>query len=249
MKDTSIRLTEPWHDRVKGSWWKAPLLIIVYFVSRMFTETWVIREGARNVQVELTSQTVNEVSLINLMTYAPIQYFVQALGLTLFVVAACYLLKFKFLDLGSFTLRDLGKAVRFYAFIYIIQLIFTIIITIVAPDYIQPANQAAVESMVQDMGGILIFINIVILTPITEEYLLRGLIMKYTFPSLPIVGAAVAAVVFTLLHGPENWIDFLLYYIMSIGFTMTYLYTRRLEYPIILHIIQNFIGFIAIHLV
>lgn len=249
MKEASIRLVEPWQDRIKGSWWKAPLLIIVYFVSRMFTETWVIREGARLAQVELTSQTVNEISVINLMTYAPIQYFVQVLGLTVFVIAACRFLKFKFLDFESFTMADLVKALKIYGVIYIVQLLFTIIITIVAPDYGQPANQAAVESMVQNMGGILMFINIVILTPITEEYLLRGLIMKYTLPSMPVVGAAVSAVVFTLLHGPENWIDFSLYYIMSIGFTITYLYTRRLEYPIILHIIQNFIGFIAIHLV
>ncbi|XJS10408.1 lysostaphin resistance A-like protein [Aerococcaceae bacterium WGS1372] len=249
MKHTGISLMEPWPDQVKGSWWKAPLIILVYFVSRMFAEAWVIGKGASNAQIELTVDTISDVDLIELMAYASVEYFVQTLLLTLLVILACRFFKFKFFDFKSFTLTNILKAIGFYVVIYLIQIIFTIIITVTAPDYTQPDNQAAVESMVQNMGSILMFINIVILTPITEEYLLRGLIMKYTFSLMPMVGAAVAAIVFTLLHAPANWIDFFLYFILSAGFTFVYWYTRRLEYPIFLHIIQNFIGFMAIQLV
>lgn len=249
MTDTLTRLRQPWQDQVRGSWWKAPLIIIAYFICRMFTETWVIMNGARNAQVDITVDNVNSINLIELMTYAPIQYFVQSLVLTILVILACRLFKFKFFDFKSFTLQNVLKAVGFYVLIYIVQIIFTIIITLSAPDYTQPDNQAAVESMVQNMDAVLMFINIVILTPITEEYLLRGLIMKYTFSLMPTIGALAAAVVFTLLHGPTSWIDFTLYFILSAGFTFIYWYTRRLEYPILLHIIQNFIGFMAIQLV
>lgn len=249
MENTRLSLRNPWQDQVKGSWWKAPLIIIVYFIIRMFAESWVISTGAQNAQIELSIETINEVDLIELMTQAPVEYFVQALGLTLFVILICRLFKFRFFDFKSFTLANVLRAIAFYVLIYIVQIIFTLIVSVAAPDYTQPDNQAAVESMVQNMSGILMFINIVILTPITEEYLLRGLIMKYTFSLMPAVGAAVAAVVFTLLHAPVNWIDFLLYFILSAGFTFIYWYTRKLEYPILLHIIQNFIGFMAIQLV
>lgn len=249
MENTRVSLREPWQDQVKGSWWKAPLVIISYFILRMFAESWVIASGARNAQIELTLENINEIDLIGLMINAPVQYFVQTLVLTLFIIVICRLFKFRFFDFKSLTVANVMKAVGFYVLIYIIQIIFTLIIPLIDPEYIQPDNQAAVESMVQNMNGILMFINIVILTPITEEYIFRALIMKYTFSLLPTVGAIVAAVTFTLLHGPTNWIDFLLYFILSAGFTFIYWYTRKLEYPILLHIIQNFIGFMAIQLV
>lgn len=241
-------LKQPWSDQVKGSWWKAPLLIVAYFYVRVLAETWVIRRGAFNAEVELTVDTLTEGNLLNLMTHAPIEYFLQTLGLTVLIIVTGKLLKFKFFDFKSFTWKNVLKALKIYILIYFAQVLLNIIIALFAPDYLQPGNQAAVESLVQNMSPILMFINIVILTPITEEYILRGLIMKYTFSLMPIVGAFVSAVIFTMLHSPANWIDFMVYFVLSAGFTFVYLYTRRLEYPILLHIIQNFIGFIAIQM-
>lgn len=241
-------LKRPWSDQVKGSWWKAPLLIAAYFYVRVLAETWVIRRGALNAEVELTVETLTEGNLLNLMTHAPMEYFLQTLGLTVLIIVTGKLLGFKFFDFKTFTWQNIATALKIYVFIYLLQVLLNIITMIAAPDYVQPGNQTAVESLVQNMSPILMFINIVILTPITEEYILRGLIMKYTFSLMPIIGAFVAAVIFTMLHGPANWIDFMVYFVLSAGFTFVYLYTRRLEYPILLHIIQNFIGFMAIQM-
>ena len=241
-------LKRPWSDQVKGSWWKAPLLIAAYFYVRVLAETWVIRSGALNAEVELTVETLTEGNLLNLMTHAPMEYFLQMLGLTVLIIVTGKLLGFKFFDFKSFSWQNVTTALKIYVFIYLLQVLLNMIIMFAAPDYVQPGNQTAVESLVQNMSPILMFINIVILTPITEEYILRGLIMKYTFSLMPIIGAFVAAVIFTMLHSPANWIDFMVYFVLSAGFTFVYLYTRRLEYPILLHIIQNFIGFMAIQM-
>lgn len=248
MQDVWSELKQPWQDQVKGSWWKAPLVIIGYFILRIMTETWVLIEGARNSNAQITPENLETINLTELMTFAPIQYFLQTLVLTLLIILVCRFLGFRFFDFKTFTWRTFLKALGFYFLIYVLQIIVTMVILAIVPDYSQPANQTAVESMVKNMNVVLMFINIVILTPITEEYILRGLIMKYTFSLMPTVGAIVAAVVFTLLHSPANWMDFMVYFILSAGFTFIYWYTRKLEYPILLHIIQNFIGFMVIQL-
>lgn len=248
MQGLWTQLKQPWSDQVKGSWWKAPLLIGVYFYLRIIAETWVIRRGAINADITLTVDNLTEVNILNLMTQAPIEYFLQTLGLITLVILIGKLLGFKFFDFKTFTVKNVLRVLGIYVFIYVGQVVLNIFIMFFAPDYVQPENQTAVEMLVQNMNPILMFINIVILTPITEEYILRGLIMKYTFSLMPIVGSLVAAVVFTLLHAPANMIDFLVYFILSAGLTFIYLYTRRLEYPIFIHIIQNFIGFMAIQM-
>src|SRR5699024_12492937 len=89
-------LKRPWSDQVKGSWWKAPLLIAAYFYVRVLAETWVIRRGAFNAEGELTVETLTEGNILNLMTHAPMEYFLQMLGLTVLIIVTGKLLGFKF---------------------------------------------------------------------------------------------------------------------------------------------------------
>ena len=44
----------PWGDQVKGSWWKALLIVIVYFVLRVMFESWMYAQGALKVTAEPT---------------------------------------------------------------------------------------------------------------------------------------------------------------------------------------------------
>lgn len=236
-------LRRPWSDQVKGSWWKAPIIIIIYFYLRTLAELWVLQRGID--QVGQQSLALND-SVFDIIAGAEWEYFLQALGLTLLVIVVCYLLGFRFFDFKSFNLKRILKTIAYFFLVYIIQIVMNVVIRVNVPDYSQPANQAAVVELINSMTTFLIFLNIVIFTPIIEEYLLRGLIMKYTFSLMPFTGAVVASVTFTLLHMPNNPVDFLIYFILSSGITFLYWYTRRLEYPILFHIIQNLIGFIGI---
>lgn len=93
IKETMVRSS-------KRSWWKAPLLIAAYFYVRVLAETWVIRRGAFNAEVELTVETLTEGNILNLMTHAPMEYFLQMLGLTVLIIVTGKLLGFKFLILN-----------------------------------------------------------------------------------------------------------------------------------------------------
>ena len=38
----AVPLTAVWQDRIKGSWWKAPLIILAYFYLRVLLELEVV---------------------------------------------------------------------------------------------------------------------------------------------------------------------------------------------------------------
>lgn len=237
-------LNDPWGDQVKGSWWKAPLIIVIYFYLRLVGELRMIGQGYQEIGITLTEslEMTPEMSQ-QLMEAIEFPYFLLTLLLTFFVILLSYLFKFRFFHWESFSIKNVLKVFGLYLIGLVLQVILTSINYYFNPDYSEPVNQVAVEEMIMGMNTRLMFVNIIILTPIVEEYLLRGLIMKYTFPLMPKLGALVAAVFFALLHSPQNLIDFSIYFLLSMIMTGIYWYTRRLEYPIIVHMIQNLIGF------
>lgn len=242
-------LTAPWSDQVKGSWWKALIIGAIYLYIRFAMELRIMGRAAQSEGLDL----------LNMMNFTPeeygrlyqamdLNYFLLAIGLFILVVVLCRAFGFKFFDFKTITLSSVLKTIGFFFIAFLIQAALNLTITYFFPDYTQPANQDAVEQMVSSMNLVFMFINIVILTPIVEEYLFRGLIMKYIFSLTPLLGALVASVAFALAHMPGNWIDFAVYYVLSVAFTYVYLKTRRLEYPILMHMMQNFIGFLAVAL-
>lgn len=245
-----VPLTATWQDRVKGSWWKAPLIILGYFYVRLLLELEVVHRGlaAMNNSVSMESLT-NASDLMSIMAEAELFYHLQAIGTVLIVLLIIKLVKMKLFSFKSLTWR--GLLVTFMVFIafLLIQMLFGLLIEGLVPDYTQPDNQEAVIRMVEKMHPLAMFFNIVILTPIIEEILCRGLVMKYMFSLMPVIGALVSMVFFTLLHGPSNWIDFVVYFLLSAGITLVYWKTRKLEYAIIFHMFQNFLGFLSIYLV
>lgn len=245
-----LPLTATWQDRVKGSWWKAPLIILGYFYVRLLLELEVIHRGLAATGASIGVDSLTNVNdLMSLMAEAEVFYHLQAIGTVAAVFVIIKLFKMKLFSFKSLTWR--GLLVTFLMFIafLLIQIVFGIIIENLVPSYTQPDNQEAVVKMVENMHPWAMFFNIVILTPIIEEILCRGLIMKYTFSLMPVIGGLASMVFFTLLHGPSNGIDFMVYFILSAGITLVYWKSRRLEYAIVFHMLQNFLGFLSIYLV
>ena len=243
-------LTATWQDRVKGSWWKAPLIILGYFYVRLLLELEVIHQGLAAVGSSVSIDSLTSINeLMSLMAEAEIFYHLQAIGTVVVVLVVVKLFKMKLFSFKSLSWRGLLVTILMFIAFLLIQIVFGIIIENFIPNYTQPDNQEAVIRMVENMHPLAMFFNIVILTPVIEEILCRGLIMKYTFSLMPVIGALVSMVFFTLLHGPSNGIDFMVYFILSAGITLVYWKSRRLEYAIVFHMLQNFLGFLSIYLV
>ena len=229
----AVPLTAVWQDRIKGSWWKAPLIILAYFYLRVLLELEVVKRGLANMPNSLSAE-------------AEIFYHLQAFILLGLVLLAVHLFKFKLFSFKELSRKGILQTISLFVIFILVQILFGQLIERLIPGYEQPENQTLLIQLMQNTHPIGMFINIVILTPIIEEIICRGLIMKYTFSLMPVMGAFVSMVFFTLLHSPSNIGDFMIYFILAAGITLVYWKSRKLEYAILFHMLQNFLGFISI---
>ena len=84
------------------------------------------------------------------------------------------------------------------------------------------------------------FIAIVFVAPYLEELLFRGIfketIFKKTAFLLPLI---ISSVVFSSLHGSTNWVSFLMYMALGMGFYMAYHRRRNLKDSMMVHMLNN----------
>ena len=111
------------------------------------------------------------------------------------------------------------------------------------------ANQSQINDMVQNSSLISSFSLLVLIAPICEEILCRGVIPKKLFRGKENVGYIVGAIIFALLHLPTNLPSLLIYGGMSTVLTWTVYKTQRLEMSILLHMIVNGVFFCLLALV
>ncbi len=252
MNNTIGQFGEVWKDPVKGSWWKALLIFVGYFLIRIKAEQLIMFEGIKASGDTPTVEQFNDMAkLTEWMGHASHLLLVSAIVLLAFILIMSYFFKFKFFDLPTFHKQDFWFTVKTYLAFMVISLIIGNLIMYLDPSYETAKNQAAVESLTKNMNLFVSFLYIVIITPITEELLFRGLIMKYTFPLMPFVGALVSSLLFAGVHmmaDITNGLDFLLYYTLSVALTLVYWKTRKLEYSILYHMIQNGLAFVVMAL-
>lgn len=90
---------------------------------------------------------------------------------------------------------------------------------------------------------------IVLLAPLLEELLLRGLFFQsFGAPNSRgkrLALLAASAFVFGSLHSPPSDYAFLLYFAMGLLLGGAYLHTKNLKYPIIIHMINNAISLVS----
>ncbi|MTD37553.1 CPBP family intramembrane metalloprotease [Erwinia sp. CPCC 100877] len=103
------------------------------------------------------------------------------------------------------------------------------------------ANDAAIQMIFTGENPLLIFLLVGISAPIMEEIVFRGGIINLWLKKVPIVGVAVSAIVFGLVHGPTNLISFLIYGLTGLILALAYYMTERLEVSIAIHFLNNFI--------
>lgn len=247
------KFTEVWKDPVQGSWWKALVVFISYWLLRIKTEQLTLIEGLRLSGDKFTMKDLENIEVVTkIMAEANIWMLIYTILLLVFLLIMSKLFKFKLFDFTKLNRDDFWFTIKTYLIFLVLAFILSNLILYFNPDYQTAQNQAGVESMVSGMNVALAFLYVVILIPITEEILFRGLIMKYIFPLMPVVGAIVSSVTFAGIHliaGTFNIWDFLTYYTLSIAITIVYWRTRKLEYSIMYHMIQNGLAFVVMTLI
>ena len=144
-------------------------------------------------------------------------------------------------NLSFFKAKDLARLVLSYLVIFATNLLGSLLLRLT--NEATTNNQSILNGLVQNSSLISTFFLLVLIAPICEEILCRGIIPKKIFRGKEKLGFIVGAIVFALLHMPTNLPSVIIYGGMSTVLTWTAYKTERLEMSILLHMILNGIAF------
>ena len=144
-------------------------------------------------------------------------------------------------NLSFFKAKDLARLVLSYLVIFATNLLGSLLLRLT--NEATTNNQSILNGLVQNSSLISTFFLLVLIAPICEEILCRGIIPKKIFRGIEKLGFVVGAIVFALLHMPTNLPSVIIYGGMSTVLTWTAYKTERLEMSILLHMILNGIAF------
>ena len=116
-----------------------------------------------------------------------------------------------------------------------------ILLTLMTKVYHQTtsANDKALNALVTDRTALLMTILVVVLVPITEELLYRGVFTSFFFKNQPFWQVAMSGVIFGLMHSSTNFISALVYVTMGWILAYVYVHTKNLSNSLTLHILNN----------
>ncbi|MHA8110330.1 CPBP family intramembrane glutamic endopeptidase [Lactobacillaceae bacterium Melli_B4] len=113
----------------------------------------------------------------------------------------------------------------------------------------QSSNNEAIVKILSSNSIVLcaMLVGIIILSPILEELIFRGLIVDGLFAGRPVIWPMlVSGVLFGLAHGFSNIFTFLVYAGLGAGLVFVYHKTRTIQANILLHIINNSVASIGL---
>ncbi|MBV5222525.1 CPBP family intramembrane glutamic endopeptidase [Staphylococcus hominis] len=156
----------------------------------------------------------------------------------LLTLLLCKLFKF---NLFSFKALKRNEIV----FIIISFLVIEITTYLITTFFPLPSNQESLSKMVDQSNLIVAIITLGILVPIIEECICRGVFIKVLFQKSQRIGVIISILLFTFAHGPSSVTDFIIYGLPAVIYSVSYYKTKRLEIPIIIHIMNNILAFLA----
>lgn len=145
------------------------------------------------------------------------------------------------------TITDVPRIVLSYLTIFVGNLVGGIWLQLI--NQTTTSNQQIINNLVSENTLIGSFFIIVLIAPICEEIICRGIIPTKLFQGYEKLGYVIGWFLFLLAHMPSNLPSFLIYGWMSAVLTWTAYRTRRLELSILVHMVLNSISFILLALV
>ncbi|MFS8162240.1 type II CAAX endopeptidase family protein [Lacticaseibacillus rhamnosus] len=111
---------------------------------------------------------------------------------------------------------------------------------------VQTSNNQVIESSLlshNQLMVILLVIDLIVLTPITEELIFRGILMHLFFkPNQLFFKVLLSALIFASGHDGDTIFEFLIYTVMGAVFAVVYLKTGKIQNAIALHFVTNIVA-------
>lgn len=103
-------------------------------------------------------------------------------------------------------------------------------------------NDASIDADFKDAPTWAAIFSLAIIPAVTEEIVMRGIMMRVFFRNHLFIGMIVSSLIFAWLHEADSLIGYLPYFYASIIFALVYLKTKRIEAAILVHFFNNLLS-------
>ncbi len=148
--------------------------------------------------------------------------------------------KYDLFHVRKICLKDMLKWLISYALLFL----FYMLVNFLGP------TQSDTTQSIQSLSLTLpvLFLDLCILAPVTEEIFMRGMLQGTVFKNT-YIGLVATSVLFAYLHGPYTIPSFITYLGMGLVFGIRYKTSDNLWNSILLHFLNNLVAFCFMYLI
>lgn len=148
--------------------------------------------------------------------------------------------KYDLFHVRKISLKDMLKWLLSYALLFL----FYMLVNFLGPT--QSDTTQSIQSLSLSLP--VLFLDLCILAPISEEIFMRGLLQGTVFKNT-YIGLVSTSVFFAYLHGPYTISSFITYLGMGFAFGIRYKTSDNLWNSILLHFLNNLVAFCFMYLI
>ena len=148
--------------------------------------------------------------------------------------------KYDLFHIRKISLKDMLKWLLSYALLFL----FYMLVNFLGPT--QSDTTQAIQSLSLSLP--VLFLDLCILAPVTEEIFMRGMLQGTVFKNT-YIGLVATSVLFAYLHGPYTIPSFITYFGMGFAFGIRYKTSDNLWNSILLHALNNLVAFFFMYLI
>ena len=127
---------------------------------------------------------------------------------------------------------------------YVLLVLFYMLVNFLGPT--QSDTTQSIQSLSLSLP--VLFLDLCILAPVTEEIFMRGMLQGTVFKNT-YIGLVATSVLFAYLHGPYTIPSFITYLGMGLAFGIRYKTSDNLWNSILLHALNNLVAFCFMYLI
>lgn len=148
--------------------------------------------------------------------------------------------KYDLFHIRKLCLKDMLKWFLSYALL----VLFYMLVNFLGPT--QSDTTQSIQSLSLSLP--VLFLDLCILAPVTEEIFMRGMLQGTVFKNT-YIGLVATSVLFAYLHGPYTIPSFITYFGMGFAFGIRYKTSDNLWNSILLHVLNNLVAFCFMYLI
>ena len=148
--------------------------------------------------------------------------------------------KYDLFHIRKISLKDMLK----WLLSYVLLVLFYMLVNFLGPT--QSDTTQSIQSLSLSLP--VLFLDLCILAPISEEIFMRGLLQGTVFKNT-YIGLVTTSIFFAYLHGPYTISSFITYLGMGFAFGIRYKTSDNLWNSILLHALNNLVAFFFMYLI